>query len=209
MHDGRTQIEQPDGAWQEIHQLLRRVTAGLEQQSAAAPDSDAILRARARGYARETAAMQQGILEREDLVLFSLGSDTYGIECNEIEEVIPLQNLVALPHTNKGIMGISSLRGILFAVIDLKRILNIPASDLTTMHRVLMIRHDTFKVGFLVDSVQGMRSFCRSELQELPSEVHDRSRAYLHGLAKGNVLLLNAAKVLEDPLVSGGEQSGR
>jgi purine-binding chemotaxis protein CheW len=168
-----------------------------------------ILHNRSRLYARQDDKALAIADEREDLVLFTLGSDTFGIDCSDIEEVIPLQNLVALPHTGKGILGISSLRGILFAVVDLKRILNIPASELTTMHRVLMLRHESYKVGFLVDSVQGMRSFNRNDMQELPSEVHERSRAYLHGLVKGNVMLLNAGMVLQDPLVSGEDRSGK
>ncbi|MBR9974184.1 MAG: purine-binding chemotaxis protein CheW [Bacteroidetes bacterium] len=210
MQETNTDITPQTGdPWEEIRALLRRVTSGLEQPEDARRESDDILHARARSYAREAVEVHHDLLERDDLVLFTLGSDSYGIDCGQIEEVIPLQNLVALPFTNKGILGISSLRGLLFAVVDLKRILNIPASELTTMHRVLMIRHDSYKVGFLVDSVQGMRSFNRSELQELPAEVHDRSRAYLHGLAKDNVLLLNAAKVLEDTLVTGVERSGK
>lgn len=210
MLETRTDIDPRNGeAWEDIRVLLRRVSAGLERQEGGQEDSDAILRSRARDYAREATDEHHELLQQDDHVLFTLGSDSYGIDCIEIEEVIPLQNLVALPFTNKGILGISSLRGLLFAVVDLKRILNIPASELTTMHRVLIIRHDSYKVGFLVDSVQGMRSFSRDELQELPAEVHDRSRAYLHGLAKDNVLLLNAAKVLEDTLVTGVERSGK
>lgn len=196
--------------WQDIHALLQHVQSGLDAQGLDA-DSNAVdvLRNRSRLYARQNDKTMAILDEREDLVLFTLGNDTFGIDCSEIEEVIPLQNLVALPYTGKGILGISSLRGVLFAVVDLKRILNIPASELTTMHRVLMLRHETYKVGFLVDSVQGMRSFNRNDMQELPSEVHERSRAYLHGLVKGNIMLLNAGMVLQDPLVSGEDRSGK
>lgn len=196
--------------WQEIHALLQHVQTGLDEQDRnAETDAGDVLRNRSRLYARQNDKTLAILDEREDLVLFTLGNDTFGIDCSEIEEVIPLQNLVALPYTGKGILGISSLRGILFAVVDLKRILNIPASELTTMHRVLMLRHETYKVGFLVDSVQGMRSFNRNDMQELPSEVHERSRAYLHGLVKGNIMLLNAGMVLQDPLVSGEDRSGK
>ena len=196
------------GDWNDIQELLRRVTADLAHADGNGRNAAEILRERARSYAREQVAVRNELLERDDHVLFTLRSDTYGIDCGQVEEVIPLQNLVALPYTSRGILGISSLRGVLFAVVDLKRILNIPASELTTMHRVLMIRHEEYKVGFLVDAVEGMRSFVREEVQELPSEVHDRSRAYLYGLAKGNVMLLDAMKVLEDPMVAGEMRKG-
>jgi purine-binding chemotaxis protein CheW len=190
--------------WDQIRQLLGNVSRTIGNHERESGISDrAVLRARSAVYARVNGRAQVEALEREDLVLFRLGNDVYGIPCDEIEEVIPLQNLVALPNASKAILGISSLRGILFAVVDLKRVLNIPASELTTMHRVLMIRHDSFKVGFLVDSVQGMRGIDRHDLQEIPPEVHERSRAYLHGLASGNVLILNARAVLLDPMVVG------
>lgn len=210
MHNTAELYNYDPAQWQEIHSLLQQVQTGLDEQyrSSEAEAGD-VLRKRSRLYARHDDKALAIADEREDLVMFTLGSDTFGIDCGEIEEVIPLQNLVALPYTGKGILGISSLRGILFAVVDLKRILNIPASELTTMHRVLMLRHESYKVGFLVDSVLGMRSFNRNDMQELPSEVHERSRAYLHGLVKGNVMLLNAGMVLKDPLLSGDDRSGK
>lgn len=196
--------------WQEILQLLAQVKTGLDEQPREhTEDPDEILRQRARQYARQDQRPRQQVVVREDLVVFTLGSDTYGIDCSDIEEVIPLQNLVALPYTSKGILGLSSLRGILFAVVDLKRILNIPASELTTMHRVLVVRHEQYRIGFLVDSVQGMRSYDRSELQELPSEVHEHSRAYLQGLVAGNVMLLNTGMVVQDPMVVGEDRGGK
>jgi chemotaxis signal transduction protein len=194
--------------WRQIRELLTTVRKSLETKNIDEARSDAlVLRKRARDFARVDGRAEFDVIEQDDLVLFTLGSDTYGVSCNEIEEVIPLQNLVALPYTNRAILGISSLRGILFAVVDLKRVLNIPASDLTTMHRVLMVRHESLKVGFLVDSVHGMRSYSNHELQDLPPEIHERSRAYLQGLAFGNVMILNARVVIQDPLVTGDEKS--
>ena len=210
MHNTAELYNYDPAQWQEIHSLLQQVQTGLDEQDRnSEAEAGDVLRNRSRLYARQDDKALAIADEREDLVLFTLGSDTFGIDCGEIEEVIPLQNLVALPYTGKAILGISSLRGILFAVVDLKRILNIPASELTTMHRVLMLRHESYKVGFLVDSVLGMRSFNRNDMQELPSEVHERSRAYLHGLVKGNVMLLNAGMVLQDPLLSGDDRSGK
>ncbi|MDX9758758.1 MAG: chemotaxis protein CheW [Bacteroidota bacterium] len=195
--------------WGEILQLLDQVKSGLAGQARGGDEEpDEILRLRARQYARQDQRASTHVVAREDLVVFTLGTDTYGIDCSDIEEVIPLQNLVALPYTNKGILGISSLRGILFAVVDLKRILNIPASELTTMHRVLIVRHARYKIGFLVDSVQGMRSYDRDDMQELPSEVHGHSRAYLQGLIEGSVMLLNTGMVLRDPMVAGEDRGG-
>ena len=195
--------------WQEILQLLARVTTGMTQPRESEDAPEEILRKRARLYARQDQRQTLHAAVREDLVVLTLGNDTYGIDCGDIEEVVPLQNLVALPYTNKGILGISSLRGILFAVVDLKRILNIPASELTTMHRVLIVRHEQYKIGFLVDSVQGMRSYDRTEMQELPSEVHEHSRAYLQGLIAGSVMLLNTGMVLQDPMVAGEDRGGK
>lgn len=190
--------------WSEIHDLLQRVRDRLEATGKNDLSPDAVLRSRARLYARASEhSTDAEHAVTEDIVLFTLGGDTYGVACNDIEEVIPLHNLVALPQTGKGILGISSLRGVLFAVIDLKRILNLPASELTTMHRVLMIRRESLSVGFLVDSVQGMRSYNAADLRELPSEIHERSRAYMRGLVEGRILLLNAGMVLGDPLVTG------
>lgn len=200
MKDGTTiSTTDTQSDWAHIHALFANVRTNLEklQQPDGLTDA-AVLRRRAELYANGVAANGIGTETREDVLQFSLGSDTYAMPCSQIEEVIPMQNLVALPHTGKSILGISSNRGLLFVVVDLKRILNIPASDLTTMHRLIVVRHAQFQVGLLVDIVQGMRSMNMQKLRDLPGEMNPATRRFLRGITSDRVLLLDMDAIVAE-----------
>lgn len=189
--------EHPDLQWSEIHEMLQSVKAALETTTVTGPSSDAdILRRRAKEY-----GMRNGNgVERErnvrDVLLFSLGDRTYALPCSDIEEVIPMQSLVALPSSNRAILGISNNRGVLFAVVDIKRLLNIPASELTTMHRVVILRHDTYRIGTLVDAVHGMDSVDVGALKELPRELSEQTRSFLSGISADGMLMVSAEEII-------------
>ncbi|MDT8324817.1 MAG: chemotaxis protein CheW [Bacteroidota bacterium] len=198
MKDGTTSAPRDAGAsWEHIHQLFATVRGNLARLQQ--PDDiggATVLRRRAELYANGLSANGEAEEAREDVLQFSLGSDTYAIPCSHIEEVIPMQNLVALPHTEKSILGISSNRGLLFVVVDLKRMLSIPASELTTMHRLVIVRHEQFQVGLLVDVVHGMRGMRVDRLRELPDEMNARTRHFLRGITGERVLLLDMVSIV-------------
>ncbi|MCB2204172.1 chemotaxis protein CheW [bacterium] len=186
-------------SWDEIRTLLAGIRTNLERpQGPAQENVQSVFRTRAGQYAVRTEELEEETDAREDVLQFSLGSDAYAVPCACIEEIIPMQNLVALPHTARPILGISSNRGLLFAVVDLKRILNIPASDLTTMHRLIILRHEELQVGLLVDVVHGMRSFDMDRLRDLPQELHQTTHRFLRGVSSDHVLLLRCDKVMEE-----------
>ncbi|PLX31081.1 MAG: hypothetical protein C0600_06585 [Ignavibacteria bacterium] len=208
MRTAEQQIKKADSkSWAEIRSLFNDVRNALGDDDTLTSELEAeLLRRRAVEFARETERRDAEETSREDYLLFSLGKDTYAIPCEHIEEVIPLQNLVALPRTNRYIMGISSNRGVLIAIIDLKRILNIPASELTTMHRVIVARHETYHVGFLVDVVHGMRSIDMKLIKNLPQELNERTQRFLRGVAEDDMHILNPIEVVKE-IGSSSEQS--
>lgn len=190
-HDGKS--------WEAIRSLLGEVRTGMETDEASLTRLDEdLLRTRALEFAREIEQREEEESKKEDHLLFALGKDSYAMPCEYIEEVIPLQNLVALPRTSRYIMGISSNRGVLLAVIDPKRVLNIPASELTTMHRVIVVRHDTYQVGFLVDFVHGMRGINIAQIKDLPQELNERTQRFLRGVATDDIHILNPIEVVKE-----------
>ena len=198
------------GSWAEIHAMFADVRARLERLGSDRDESaESLLRRRAQEYRGATAGAAAGTpgTQRLDALRFALGADTYAIFCDEIEEVVPMQNLIALPHTSRSILGISNHRGILFVVIDLKRILNIPASDLTTMHRVIIVRHDDYKIGLLVDAVQGMRSIDLDGVQQLPDELHLETRRHIRGITEDDTFLLRTGTLVQQ--IAEGNAAGR
>jgi len=188
-----------DTRWTEIRSMLEKLKTTLDAPSGDSDSSDAdILRRRAKEYAKSNGNGHDRERRIEDVLLFSLGDRRYALPCSHIEEVIPMQSLVALPHSNRAILGISNNRGVLFAVIDLKRLLSIPASELTTMHRVVMLRHDHYCIGVLVDAVHGMDSIDAAALKAMPYELGEQTRRFLHGLSSDGILMVSAEEIIRE-----------
>mgnify|MGYP000047145254 CR=1 FL=1 len=197
--DHRQIADETDTSWMEIHSMLQKVTESMNADAAEGQAADRdILRRRAKEYAQRNGNGHDRERNLKDVLLFSLGERKYALPCSHIEEVIPMQSLVALPNSSHAVLGISNNRGVLFAVIDLKRLLSIPASELTTMHRVVMLRHDHYRIGILVDAVHGMDTIDAAELKELPHEIGERTRRFLQGLSPDGILLVSADDVISE-----------
>lgn len=198
----------PDRRWAEIREMLRSVKVTLETSTVTATSADAeILHRRAKEYGMRNGNGSEGARDVRDVLLFSLGDRTYALSCNDIEEVIPVQSLVALPNIDRSILGISNNRGVLFVVVDLKRLLNIPASELTTMHRVVILRHDTYRVGALVDAVHGMDSVDIAAMKELPRELGENTRRFLLGISADGKLMVSAEEIIREMTAVGAADS--
>ncbi len=161
-----------------------------------------ILKRRAEEYARVLDPYDNDNKSETDVLLFKLGGDSYAIPCADIEEIVPLQNLVSIPHTPRGIIGISSNRGVLFAVLDPKLQLQIPGTNITTMHRVVILRHKAYRIGILVDAVVGMAGIDTQALLQLPAYINAEKKGYISGLTPDRTFLLNVHGLIEDPALS-------
>ena len=192
-------MEEADTRWMEIRSMLEKLKSTLDVSSGDSDPSDSdILRRRAKQYARRNGNGHDRERNIKDVLLFSLGDRRYALPCSHIEEVIPMQSLVALPNSNRAILGISNNRGVLFAVVDLKRLLSIPASELTTMHRVVMLRHEHYSIGVLVDAVHGMDSVDVVTLKEMPHELGEQTRRFLQGVSPDGVLMVSAEEIIRE-----------
>ena len=200
--------QETDSHWTEIRMMLQELKTTLDASATDGKLSDAdILHRRAKEYARRNGNGIDQERHVRDVLLFSLGDRRYALPCTHIEEVIPMQSLVALPNSNRAILGISNNRGVLFAVIDLKRLLSIPASELTTMHRVVMLRHDHYRIGVLVDAVHGMDSVDVAALKEMPHELGEQTRRFLHGVSADGMLMVSAEEIIREMAATEAVQS--
>jgi purine-binding chemotaxis protein CheW len=161
------------------------------------PTDIEILRQRALEYSRPRKTEDASRSQELEVLAIVLGSSEYAIPCKEVDEVVPLQNLVSLPNTPRGIIGVSSNRGVLFAVLDPKPQLQIPGTNITTMHRVVILRHSKLRIGILVDSVLGMSSIDMETLRPVPTFLAADKRKFITGMTSGRTLLIDVPQFLE------------
>lgn len=155
-----------------------------------------ILEARARKLARSSPPADAA--EWLEILMFSLGSETYGVETRFVREVCPLRDLTPLPGTPPLLAGVMNLRGRILAIIDLRKFFGLPIQGLTELNRVIVLADGDDELGLLADAVDGVRPLARVDLQDgLPTLTGVRER-YLAGVTGKMLALLDGARLLSD-----------
>lgn len=184
--------------WAALRRRLETTRATLE--CGAAPGAEGrkeILRARARELARE-APSQPAAHEFLEVVAFQLADETYALESSYVREIYPLKEFTPLPGLPPFFLGLMNARGQLLAVIDIKKLFDLPAKGLTDLNQVIILHHEGLELGILADAVLGLRSVPLAEVQSsLPTLTGIRAD-YLRGVAKERFVILNAERILLD-----------
>jgi purine-binding chemotaxis protein CheW len=184
--------------WTEVHRHLEATTAAMERvMTPGIDDKKRLLKERARTLAQEDVQVYAG-LQYLEVVEFRLAGEIYGIETSYIREVYPLKELVPIPGTPPFFLGITSVRGQILSVIDIKRFFDLPDKGLTELDKVVIVRSGEVELGIRADVVLGMWSIPRGDIQpSLPTLKGVRDK-YLRGITKDAVIILDIQKLLAD-----------
>lgn len=157
-----------------------------------------ILRRRARELARLPVAEESGT-DRLELVQFRLAAETYGIESRHVREIVPLRDYTPLPCTPNFVMGIVNIRGQILSLLDLGRLFDLPAAAMTSESRVMVLSDGDMEFGILAEVLLGVTSVAPEAVREtLPTLAGSRS-TYLRGITDERLIILDAARLLNDP----------
>jgi purine-binding chemotaxis protein CheW len=164
-----------------------------------------LLEARARVLAR-VPADTPGPGELLELVVFALAGECYGIESRYVREVLRLTRYTAVPGTPRFVVGITSLRGDILDLFDLRELLGLTTQGVTDLGRIVVLGEQRREFGVLADAATGMQLVAAADLVQTGSTW---SRDYLQGVTPDGVVVLSGAALLGDPRLDiGGVAEG-
>jgi purine-binding chemotaxis protein CheW len=183
--------------WTEVHRHLEATTAAMERViTPGIDDKKRLLKERARTLAQEDVQVYAG-LQYLEVVEFRLAGEVYGIETSYIREVYPLKELVPIPGTPPFFLGITSVRGQILSVIDIKGLFNLPDKGLTELDKIIIVRSGEVELGIRADVILGMKSIPRGDIQATLPLTGIREK-FLSGITKDTVIILDIQKLLKD-----------
>jgi purine-binding chemotaxis protein CheW len=182
--------------WNEIHRRMdamkRMIDQGWEQPL---DDKKALLRERAQTLAREASRKQQGV-ETLEVLEFLLAYEHYGIELKYVREVYPLRDLTPLPGTPPFILGVTNVRGQVLSIIDMKKLFGLPDRGLADFNKIIILHTASMEIGLLADSMVGLESIPVSEIQTSLPTLNGIREAFLRGVTRHSMVVLDAEKLL-------------
>jgi len=146
----------------------------------------------------------------EQLVVFELGGEAYGINVAYVQSIIPMQDIVTVPGAPAFVEGVVNLRGAVVPVIDLRARfgLSLPAaatpenSDKTGQRKavIVIVEFNKLQVGLIVDKVTEVVKIAEAAIEPPSPLLASVDTAYLRGIGKlANervVILLDLSRVL-------------
>jgi purine-binding chemotaxis protein CheW len=91
-----------------------------------------------------------------DLLVFNLGQQRYALPVGHVSSVVPRASLTPLPGAPVDLIGLLRLRGALCPVIDIRARLGLAASVPHIGECIVVMQTPTFRIGLLVDGIQGV-----------------------------------------------------
>ncbi|MEI6422507.1 MAG: chemotaxis protein CheW [Lentisphaerota bacterium] len=135
---------------------------------------------------------------RLNVVEFRLAQERYAVESAYVREVLPLKDLTPLPCTPPYVMGLINVRGQILSVIDLRVFFELPRKRENGTMKVVILHSGDMEFGIVANTVEEARSVPLDEiLPALPTMTGIRE-TYLKGIAGGDLVILDAARLLAD-----------
>lgn len=136
----------------------------------------------------------------QQLVIFELANEYYGINIAVVESIIKVQAITQLPQTPAYVKGVTNLRGSVLPVIDLRARFALETKEDTRQTRIIIVTIGSIKVGVIVDGVSEVLRVSDELIEPLPPMVNSVNSVFLKGIVRLEsrlIILLELGKVLD------------
>ena len=193
--------------WQEAYARLERTRRALDTDGLPPEEVRRILRERAEVLARpkEKAQLPSEVLE---LLVFSLGEERYGVEPTCVLDVVPLGRLTPIPSAPRFILGVINHGGKLLPVLDLGRFLDPAGQGGTDGKWVVAVETGGMMFGIVCAAVAGIIRIGAEEIAPPPATLPAGSRAFIPGVTRDLVAILDLEALTQDPRIVVNEEVG-
>ena len=142
------------------------------------------------------------IVDSKQYIILRFDSEQYGIDISYIDNIVRLQPITRVPHTQSYFLGIINLRGEVIPVMSMRRKFELEERENTNATRILILKLEgNAKIGILVDEVREVVTLSEDDIEKIVSTDPMDTRALLTGVGKYNdslISLLNINAMIGD-----------
>jgi len=137
--------------------------------------------------------------EQYQLVVFEVGSESFGIDISLVQEIIRLQPITEVPRAPMYVKGVINLRGKVIPVVDLRERFGFAVNEETKATRIVVANVLGNTVGMIVDAVSEVLRLSSDAIEPPSTIIESVGSQYLKGIGKVEdrlVMLLDLSKLL-------------
>jgi len=142
---------------------------------------------------------EENKLQEEELVLFDLGNEIYGVDISVVYEIIRMQAITMVPKAPFFVEGIINLRGKVIPIVDMRKRFGLPKVEQNKDNRIMVLENSGQNVGIIVDAVTEVLRIPSESVEPPSSIIVSATSDYILGIAKHNknmIILLDMERVL-------------
>ncbi len=150
-------------------------------------------------YGNEFLDFEDEDTQRDKYLTFHVGPEDYGIDIENVTEIIRMQKIADLPNVPDYVKGVINLRGKVIPVVDMRKRFELEERDYDDRTCIIVVNVNNTLVGLVVDSVNEVADIPKEEIEPPPQTVGHESEYYIKGFGKIGQevkILLNVEKVL-------------
>ncbi|HEY9085789.1 MAG TPA: chemotaxis protein CheW [Candidatus Tyrphobacter sp.] len=137
--------------------------------------------------------------ESVQVATFNLGSEEYGVDISQIQEIIRMVEITRVPRTPAFMDGVINLRGQLIPIIDLRTRFGMERLAPTKSTRIIVTDIGAKRVGIIVDSASEVLHIPIEAIEQAPEMIAGIATDYLQGVGKVGdrlIILLDLTMVI-------------
>jgi len=135
------------------------------------------------------------------LIVFNLGDEEFGANIDQVREIIRTRLITPIPNSPDFIDGLTTIRGEIAVVIDLKNRFSLPTKKGNEEKHIIMTVQDKNIFGLKVDEVTEVLRIPEIEIKDTPGLVVKVDTDYIRGvltLKDRLIIMLDLEKVLSE-----------
>jgi len=121
------------------------------------------------------------------VVVFKIGNEEYALAVEQVVSIERMQEIRTLPKTPDYYRGITTIRGVVIPVIDLRRVMNSDVSE-NEYSRLIIVKISGKSMGLVVDAASDVLDIPNDSIQD--SNFSTIETDYLLGVFKLNHRLI-------------------
>lgn len=133
-------------------------------------------------------------------LIFSVGSELYGMEIRYITEIIGLQPITEVPEMPEYVKGVTNLRGKIIPVLDARLRFHKAVREYDDRTCIIVVDTTIISIGLIVDNVAEVLSMQDEDIAP-PPDLNKGGHKYIKGIGKANgsvKLILDCQRLLTE-----------
>jgi purine-binding chemotaxis protein CheW len=121
---------------------------------------------------------------RRQLITFRVGKHLFGIDIDEVQEVLTAREISPVPLAPPEVEGLLNLRGRIVTAVELRRRLGLPERSARRVPMVIVLRPERGSVSLLADAVGDVVIVAGEDFEGPPETLRGQARELIRGAYK-------------------------